>query len=89
MPDNTTTKAGIGSAWYLQALILLTVMAIAACGGSYGTLQKSSDAAKQFESLEINSDYNYYYSGSANKPRAIIGLDTSYSLVSKLWSPWT
>ena len=65
----------------------LTVLALAACGGSYGSLKRSSEVASQFESLEINPDYNYFYSGSDAKPRAIIGLANDYTLVSKLWKP--
>jgi len=68
-------------------LICLAVLALVACGGSYGTLQRSSAVDRQFEAYEIDPNYNYFYSGSDNKPRAIIGLEKNYTLVSKLWKP--
>jgi hypothetical protein len=79
-------KAGGAAAPIPVLVICLAAMVLAGCSG-YGTLQKSGEASKQFESLQIDPNYNYFYSGSDVKPRAIIGLRKDYALVSKLWKP--
>jgi hypothetical protein len=35
----------------------------------------------------LSSDYNYYYSGALNKPRAILGLEKKYTLETQRWKP--
>ena len=37
--------------------------------------------------LEISDKYNYYFTGSYYKPKAIIGVDKEYTLITKLWKP--
>jgi len=68
-------------------LACLGILALAACGGTYGTLQRSAEVDHAFESLQVLPDYNYYFTGSFYKPKAIIGIRKDYTLVSKLWKP--
>ena len=42
---------------------------------------------REFESHKILPEYNYYFTGSYYKPKAIIGIHRDYTLVSKLWKP--
>ena len=70
--------------WALVGVVILT---LAACGGSYGTLQRSTAVDQEFESTQILPEYNYYFTGSYYKPKAIIGIHRDYTLVSKLWKP--
>jgi hypothetical protein len=62
-------------------------LVLAGCGGSYGTLQRSAEVNRAFESATVLPDYDYFYSGSYHKPSAIIGIHKDYTLVSKLWKP--
>ena len=80
-------NGGRKAAFILHVLICLAVLTLAACGGSYGSLQRSSETNRKFESIEISDIYNYYYTGSYYKPMAIIGVIKEYTLISKLWKP--
>ncbi|MCX5809750.1 MAG: hypothetical protein NTX36_10340 [Proteobacteria bacterium] len=52
---------------------------------NYGKITPDSNAAKAFETYQINPNYNYYISGSDVYPHAIIGLDKTYKLEPDLW----
>ena len=52
---------------------------------NYGKITPDSNAAKAFETYQINPNYNYYISGSDVYPHAIIGLDKVYKLEPDLW----
>jgi hypothetical protein len=71
----------------LPAVVCLAVLALAACGGRYGSLQRSAETNYKFESLEISDQYNYYYTWAYYKPMAIIGLKKDHTLITKLWKP--
>ena len=59
----------------------------ASCTSNHGRLKRSADANQLFRSYHLSPDHNYYYSGSAGKPNAILGLEKKYTLISKLWKP--
>jgi hypothetical protein len=69
------------------ALVGVVILALAACGGSYGSLQRSAAVDDEFQSIQILPEYNYYFTGAYYKPKAIIGIHRDYTLVSKLWKP--
>lgn len=52
---------------------------------NYGKITPDRNAAKAFETYQINPNYNYYISGSDTYPNAIIGLDKAYKLEPDLW----
>lgn len=52
---------------------------------NYGKITPDRDATKAFETYQINSNYNYYISGSDVYPNAIMGLDKAYKLEPDLW----
>jgi len=52
---------------------------------NYGKITPDSNAAKAFETYQINPNYNYYISGSDVYPNAIMGLDKAYNLEPDLW----
>jgi hypothetical protein len=43
------------------------------------------DATIAFEKYQMNTDFNYYISGSDVYPHVIIGLDKSYNIEPDLW----
>jgi hypothetical protein len=61
------------------------VAAGCAAGGSYGRLRPSQEVGDMFVKGPLSAEYNYYYSGAANKPRAIIGIDRKYTLETERW----
>jgi hypothetical protein len=65
--------------------IVIPVM-LASCAYNYGSLQKSPDITRAFESYQMLEGYRYYYSGRQNKPSAIIGVHSDYSFSSEFWT---
>jgi hypothetical protein len=66
--------------------ILMVIMIIfSGCAGNYGLIQRSREAGRSFESYQVFSDHNYYFSGPAAIPYAIIGIHQDYTLKSRLW----
>jgi hypothetical protein len=68
------------------AFIVSIAIMIVGCVRNYGSLQKSSEIVRAFESYQILEGYRYYYSGRENKPSAIIGVHRNYSFESKYWT---
>jgi hypothetical protein len=68
------------------AALLWLVMAIG-CAARSPALFYSGEATQMFDTYQVNDDYNYYYSGSEVYPRAVIGIDKAYTLVTDLWKP--
>jgi hypothetical protein len=74
--------------------ILITVLAVAAIlviaywrfsGGRYGKLRPSREATIAYESFRVDSNRNYYSSGSDLYPNAIMGMDKSRAVGPDLW----
>jgi hypothetical protein len=74
--------------------ILITVLAVAAIlviaywrfsGGRYGKLRPSREATVAYESFRVDSNRNYYSSGSDLYPNAIMGMDKSRAVGPDLW----
>ena len=72
----------------LHLLVLLLCMVIlSACGGSYGHFQRSNDISKTFERHEVLSDHRYYATGPEARPNALLAVHRAYTLRSELWRP--
>ena len=69
------------------ALVLAGFLTGCASGGAYGRLKPSGEVGDMFVKGPLSSEYDYFYSGSANKPRAIIGIDRKYKLETSRWKP--
>jgi len=50
-----------------------------------GTIRESGDITKKYRSLTIDSNYNYYWSGTEINPDAIMGIDKNLTVQSKFW----
>jgi hypothetical protein len=68
------------------AFVISIPVMLAGCAYNYGSLQKSPDITRAFESYQILKGYRYYYSGRQNKPSAITGVHHNYSFESKYWT---
>jgi hypothetical protein len=47
----------------------------------YGGAVQDADVKAIFENYEYDSNYNYFYTGGANDPEAILGIQKKYELV--------
>ena len=70
----------------LAAGIVFVVVSLAACSGKYGKFRHSEEVGQAFKNLEMLNDYSYYYSGRANRPSAIIGIDSEFEFSSRFWT---
>lgn len=66
-------------------LILSSVGCSGLISGEYGTIVPNKNVTVSFENHQIDPDFNYYISGPDLYPRAVMGIDRSYTLNSKLW----
>ena len=48
---------------------------------NYGSSVKDDEIRAMFETYEYAPDYNYFYTGNANDPEAILGIHKNYELV--------
>lgn len=63
----------------LFVAVLGTFLAAACTLANIGSVRISGEVARQFENLEINPDYRYWYLNQENNPFGVIGLDRAYS----------
>lgn len=72
-----------------HVMCIMIVLMLEGCANSflknYGKITPDINAAKAFETYQINPNYNYYISGSDIYPHVIIGLDKAYKLEPNLW----
>ena len=57
------------------------------CLENYGRLKRSDDVKTAFETGKLPSDYHYHFHGNRNHPFAMMGLDSDWTLRSKMWRP--
>ncbi len=69
----------------LLALSALIMIVMSGCFKNYGSLNRSSEIQNVFETNQVPSEYNYYFYGRRNMPYAVMGLDASYHLRSRMW----
>ncbi len=73
-----------------KAIALVLVLAgvlISGCGANYGRMVRSQEITAQFESVQIQPYYRYYYVGGQHNARAILGLHIDYTLKTSSWTP--
>jgi hypothetical protein len=54
-------------------------------GRRYGKIRPSKEVTEAYDSFRVDTDMNYYISGSDIYPNAIIGIDKTWTLESDLW----
>lgn len=67
--------------------IVLILLLWSCAGSSSGGLSRSNEVSNLFESYQILPDHAYYFSGSSTNPRAVVGIQKEYTLVSDYWHP--
>ena len=59
-------------------LAIAATLAAACAMANIGSVRTSAEVARQFENLEINPTYRYWYLNQENNPFGVIGLDREY-----------
>ena len=71
----------------LLMVVTLSILVLTGCvSGNFGRLQGNKDVTQAFRSGRAFEDHRYYYFGSEQKPKALIGINETYTLSSKLWT---
>jgi hypothetical protein len=68
-------------------LIFSAAVILVSCtsSGNKGILQSDRELNNMILAYEVFPDHNYYFSGSFDRPNAILGIHKDYQLVSQLW----
>lgn len=71
------------------SLCLCILLFFSSCATKYprGTIRENNDVTSVFRSAEVNPDYNYFYYGVLPEPDAILGIEKSYTVETRFWSP--
>ena len=72
---------------YFSMWIFFSTVFFSCAGANYSGLMTSNEVNIIFESFQVLDDHNYYYSGSDNRPEAILGIHKDYTLSTRLWKP--
>jgi len=66
----------------LRAMGLLAVAAVLASGcamANFGSIRSSADITRQFQEVEINPNYRYWYLNQENNPFGVLGIDREFT----------
>ncbi len=70
----------------LIIIIMITSMvSILGCNNLYGKIKRNPNIQKLYSDGSGLPDYNYFYTGRANLPDAVIGIDKKYRFNDRLW----
>ena len=86
-PISTKNIFGIRIARYVLVIVVALTMLVglSGCLQNYGHLRTDAQVGQSFDNYQVPQDYKYYYFGLAKHPQAIIGIDKSITLKSRLW----
>jgi hypothetical protein len=66
--------------FFLFVAILGVALAFACTMANIGSVRTSAEVTRQFENLEINPNYRYWYLNQENNPYGVVGLGREYQL---------
>ncbi|MDJ0783027.1 MAG: hypothetical protein QNJ22_13715 [Desulfosarcinaceae bacterium] len=75
------------AAFWPGGILLLCMLTLLGCGGTYGSFVYDEQVDQIFEELTVLPDHSYYFSGSDSRPDAIIAIDEAFTLESRIWKP--
>ena len=78
----TIKVTGYGLVIWIVAVVILV-----GCGGHFGRLQPSREITALFRQDQIDTDYNYYYTGRSAIPYAVVGIKKNYVMDETFWKP--
>ncbi len=65
--------------------LLVSLILLNGCVANYGSLRPDGEVTRLFKTYQVQTEYQYYFSGPQSRPHAIMGIHRSYTLNSKLW----
>ena len=75
-------------------LFSMIVLALSGCSTpdygrseSYGRLESDREIKRSFESYQVLPNHKYYFRDVASSPIAIVGVENTYELILKMWTP--
>ena len=71
--------------WASFVFVMTSVIGCATLFKDYGKIEPNYELTRSIGRYQIDPDLNYYISGPASTPNAIMGLKKSYTLDSDLW----
>jgi len=66
---------------------LLILLSGCAANQNRTVIDENHKVTSIFRSGEVNQQYNYFYYGTELEPDAILGIDKTYKVETKLWTP--
>jgi len=74
----------------LPVMLAVTVLLATGCTAIRShypvtNIRESRDVTTQYRSLQLNPEYNYFYSGVESQPDAIMGIDKQYQVTGRFW----
>ncbi len=62
-----------------MSILAVTAALISGCAvADFGTVRPSADITRQFQDLDINPNYRYWYLNQENNPFGVLGIDREY-----------
>ncbi len=71
--------------WMFAAFAIMAVIVAGCAAGRYGRFQLDQGIGRDFREGIVHPGYQYYYAGRDHLPYAILAVDKSYTLVSRVW----
>jgi len=85
----TLKRAGHFKGRHILIVLIACLFAIQTAGclstGNYGVLRTDPEVNKEFKHSRVFENHRYYYHGWIGEPDAVIGIQTDYTLLSRLW----
>jgi cobalamin biosynthesis Mg chelatase CobN len=71
---------------FCTAIGILIVSTMAgSCIENYGRLKHNTQVTQAFSNNQIEQNYRYFYYGRTDMPYAVVGIDRSYQMRSRVW----
>ena len=65
--------------------VLIASTILSGCFENYGRLKHNDEVTRAFQTYQMEPEYKYYYYGRTNMPYAIVGIDRTYHMQSRVW----
>ena len=66
---------------------IMILFALGGCSTSkFGRLELDKEVKRSFESYQVLPNHKYYYWGVSSSPRAIVGIEETYELISTMYT---
>ena len=81
----TPKKPAVFSTLSFMLILIAALFMLAGCSSTYGSYKRDAAIYQDFQSDQVNSNYDYYYNGVGNQVYAIVGIEPKYQIHSEFW----